>query len=275
MEDLTGWFDENPDVKSQAVPVRPLRPPPLTARSMPCPTQTVQPDRPLLQQGTLRQGRRPAAQDLGRADGPGTKTFNDMGIAPLSLGGQSTLDVHDVAGVPGGPHRRPRSLHGHLRRQGQGLVRSRRRSKPAPRSRTWCSPDGFIKGFSSITADSNADQALLFTGKAAMMLHGGWIYGSMKNDGADVRPERQAGLGHFPTVSGGKGDPAQRRGQPRQLPVHLGQGHRLRRRRQPRSTSRTDCSPTDEIAAYIDSGAVPDCHGHRGQAGRHRRTRTS
>ena len=30
--------------------------------------------------------------------------------------------------------------------------------------------NGFVKGFQTITADSNADQALLYTGKAAMML---------------------------------------------------------------------------------------------------------
>ena len=35
--------------------------------------------------------------------------------------------------------------------------------------------NGFIKGFSSIAADTNADQALLYTGKAAMMLHGSWV----------------------------------------------------------------------------------------------------
>ena len=45
--------------------------------------------------------------------------------------------------------------------------------------------DGFINGFSSITADSNADQALLYTGRAAMMLHGSWTYGGMSADGGD------------------------------------------------------------------------------------------
>ena len=38
--------------------------------------------------------------------------------------------------------------------------------------------NGFIKGFSSITADSNADLAVFYTGKAAMMVHGAWTYGN-------------------------------------------------------------------------------------------------
>ena len=48
--------------------------------------------------------------------------------------------------------------------------------------------NGFVKGFSSITADSNADQALLYTGKAAMMLHGSWTYGNMKPTAATSSP---------------------------------------------------------------------------------------
>jgi raffinose/stachyose/melibiose transport system substrate-binding protein len=66
--------------------------------------------------------------------------------------------------------------------------------------------NGFIKGFSSITADSNADQALLYTGKAAMMLHGAWTYGSMKQDGGDFVTGGHLGYMNFPPVDGGKGD---------------------------------------------------------------------
>ena len=75
---------------------------------------------------------------------------------------------------------------------------------------------GFIKGFSSITADSNADQALLYTGKAAMMLHGAWTYGSMKNDGGDFVTGGNLGYMNFPPVDGGKGDPSDTVGNPGQ-----------------------------------------------------------
>ena len=66
--------------------------------------------------------------------------------------------------------------------------------------------NGFIKGFSSIAADTNADQALLYTGKAAMMLHGAWVYGAMKS----VNPKFVSSRLHSETsrtVTGGKGDP--------------------------------------------------------------------
>ena len=76
--------------------------------------------------------------------------------------------------------------------------------------------NGFIKGFSSITADSNADQALLYTGKAAMMLHGAWTYGSMKADGGDFVTGGHLGYMNFPPVEGGKGDPSDTVGNPGQ-----------------------------------------------------------
>ena len=76
--------------------------------------------------------------------------------------------------------------------------------------------NGFIKGFSSITADSNADQALLYTGKAAMMLHGAWTYGNMKTDGGDFVTGGHLGYMNFPPVDGGKGDPSDTVGNPGQ-----------------------------------------------------------
>ena len=73
---------------------------------------------------------------------------------------------------------------------------------------------GFVNGFQSITADSNADQALLYTGKAAMMLHGAWTYGGMKQDGGDFVPGGHLGFVPFPAVEGGKGDPGNAVGNP-------------------------------------------------------------
>ena len=50
--------------------------------------------------------------------------------------------------------------------------------------------NGFIKGFSSIAADTNADQALLYTGKAAMMLHGGMGLWKHEVGPTEVRVQR-------------------------------------------------------------------------------------
>jgi raffinose/stachyose/melibiose transport system substrate-binding protein len=66
---------------------------------------------------------------------------------------------------------------------------------------------GFVKGFSSVAADNSADQALLFSGKAAMVLQGGWIYGTMKQ-AAPQFVGTDLGFVPFPSVAGGAGDPA-------------------------------------------------------------------
>jgi raffinose/stachyose/melibiose transport system substrate-binding protein len=75
------------------------------------------------------------------------------------------------------------------------------------------SAGGFIDGFSSVTADSNADVALLYTGKAAMMLQGAWVYGTFQQQAAEFT-KSQLGYTTFPSVAGGKGDPANIVGNP-------------------------------------------------------------
>lgn len=64
----------------------------------------------------------------------------------------------------------------------------------------------FVKGFASMAADNNADRALLWTDKAAMLLQGGWVYGGIKQDGGDFVTGGHMGFTPFPTVAGGKGD---------------------------------------------------------------------
>src|SRR5690606_9424798 len=76
--------------------------------------------------------------------------------------------------------------------------------------------NAFVKGFSSIVADQDADQALLYTDKAAMMLHGSWTYGTMKVNGGDFVSGGHLGYMNFPPVDGGKGDPSNTFGNPAQ-----------------------------------------------------------
>ena len=112
--------------------------------------------------------------------------------------------------------------------------------------------NGFIKGFSSITADSNADQALLYTGKAAMMLHGGWTYGSMKADGGDFVSGGSLGYMNFPPVEGGKGDPSNTVGNPGQYLSISVQGHRRAEGDREEVLRHRRCSTDDETKAWID-----------------------
>lgn len=64
----------------------------------------------------------------------------------------------------------------------------------------------FGSDFNSVVADSNADAALLYTGKAGMLLQGTWAYGTFQASAPDFV---KSGLGYtsFPAISGGKGNP--------------------------------------------------------------------
>ena len=70
--------------------------------------------------------------------------------------------------------------------------------------------NGFIKGFSSIAADTKADQAVLYTGKAAMLLHGGWAYGAMKATQPELSPA--ARLRELSPLARRQGRPQEHRG---------------------------------------------------------------
>ena len=116
--------------------------------------------------------------------------------------------------------------------------------------------NGFIKGFSSITADSNADQALLYTGKAAMMVHGAWTYGSMKKDGGDFVTGGNLGYMNFPPVEGGKGDPSDTVGNPGQYYSISSKATDAQKETAKKFFSTTVLDDT-EIAAWVKSGSVP------------------
>jgi raffinose/stachyose/melibiose transport system substrate-binding protein len=139
--------------------------------------------------------------------------FNAAGVAPFSLGGQSRWTnmmwlefLYDRIGgaelfesiYAGQPEAWSQPASIDALTKVQDLVRAQ----------------GFINGFASITADSNADQALLYTDKAAMMLHGAWTYGSMKTDGGDFVSGGNLAWSSFPTVEGGAGDPSNTVGNP-------------------------------------------------------------
>ncbi|MEO7586407.1 MAG: extracellular solute-binding protein [Arachnia sp.] len=65
----------------------------------------------------------------------------------------------------------------------------------------------FGTGYGSVNADSNADLALLHTGRAGMLLQGAWVFGTFLTDAPQFVKDKQLGFGKFPTVEGGKGDP--------------------------------------------------------------------
>ncbi|GAA2824675.1 extracellular solute-binding protein [Kribbella solani] len=141
--------------------------------------------------------------------------FNAKGIAPFSLGGQSRwtnmMWLEFLFDRIGGKEVFQNIYDGKANSWSDPSA-----LKALDEMQKLIKANGFIKGFSSITADSNADQALLFTGKAAMMLHGAWTYGNMKSSGGDFVTGGHLGYMNFPPVDGGKGDPTDTVGNPGQ-----------------------------------------------------------
>lgn len=68
------------------------------------------------------------------------------------------------------------------------------------------SAGAFGTSFSSVLADTNQDAALLYTGKAAMMLQGTWNFPVFQTNSPQFIQQGKLGWFGFPTVEGGKGD---------------------------------------------------------------------
>jgi raffinose/stachyose/melibiose transport system substrate-binding protein len=213
VEDLTDWFKQNAAVKNRLFPSS-FGAATINGKIYAMPCETVQP--------IILYWNKKVFDDVG-VNPPQSwedilalvPKFNAKSIAPISLGGQSQwtnmmwleflfdrIGGPDVFGAVFNGEKNAWSSPDSIR----GLTECQKLVKA----------NGFVKGFSSITADSNADQALLYTGKAAMMLHGSWTYASMKADGGDFVTGGNLGWMNFPTISGGKGDPSDTVGNPGQ-----------------------------------------------------------
>jgi len=132
-------------------------------------------------------------------------TLKSAGIAPISMGGASKwpqlMWLEYLVDRIGGPE----------------VFQAIQQNKP----NSWSDPaviealkmiqklvdaGGFIDGFQSVATDNSADTALLYTGKAAMILQGAWAYADMQTaDPGFV--SSSLGWANFPGVHGGKGDP--------------------------------------------------------------------
>ncbi|XVV10195.1 substrate-binding domain-containing protein [Actinoplanes sp. CA-131856] len=116
--------------------------------------------------------------------------------------------------------------------------------------------NGFQKGFSSTTADSNADQALLYTGKAAMMVHGSWSYGIQKANGGNFVKDGGLGWMNFPPVDGGKGDPSNAVGNPGQY-LSISSKATAAQKDLAKKYLSTTLVEDDEAKGWVGAGYVP------------------
>ena len=213
VDDLTSWFDQHPEVKNRlfktAFPAATVNG---KIYAMPC--ETVQPivlyyNKKLFDQVGVK-----PPQSWGELMSL-VSTFNARNIAPFALGGQSLwtnmMWLEFLFDRIGGPEVFQAVFDGEKNAWSQPAALD-----ALGKVQELVKADGFIKGFSSITADSNADQALLYTDRAAMMLHGSWSYGIQQSEGGDFVSSGSLGFMNFPPVEGGKGDPSDTVGNPGQ-----------------------------------------------------------
>ena len=139
--------------------------------------------------------------------------FNDKGIAPFSLGGQSKwpnlMWLQYLSDRIGGPEAFQRVLDQEPDAWSDPAI-----VEALTKIQELVDAGGFVNGFSSVAADSGADHALLYTGKAAMLLQGGWVYQGIKAASPESLTNDEIGYISFPEVEGGKGDPANVVGNP-------------------------------------------------------------
>ncbi|ALV41363.1 sugar ABC transporter substrate-binding protein [Pseudarthrobacter sulfonivorans] len=211
IEDLTDFIAENPEVKDRYLPSI-IKNGQVDGKIYALPNNNVQPVVLYYNKDLFDKigAQPPKTWDELMALVP---KFKEAGVAPFSLGGQSKwpdlMWLEYLVDRIGGP-----DVFNNIAANKPDAWSDPAVLESLTKIQDLVNAGGFINGFSSIAADSNADQALLYTGKAAMVLHGGWIYQGMKKDAPDFTRGGKLGFTTFPTVEGGKGDPANIVGNP-------------------------------------------------------------
>lgn len=139
--------------------------------------------------------------------------FRNAGVAPIAIGGQSKWPLlmweEYLIGRIGGP-----GVFDAIANNEPGAWSDPAVLEANKKLRKLVDAGGFVDGFSSISTDSNADTALLYTGKAAMYLMGSWAYPTIKDAAPKFISQGKLGYTTFPTVKGGKGNRANIVGNP-------------------------------------------------------------
>jgi raffinose/stachyose/melibiose transport system substrate-binding protein len=257
VEDLTSWFGSNGDVKDRLFPSS-FGPATIDGKIYAMPAETVQPIVLFYNKKLFDQVGAQPPQSWGDIMAL-VPTFNAAGIAPFSLAGQSRwtnmMWLEFAFDRVGGSEVFQAVFDGEANAWSnpaaiQGLTMVQDLVKA----------NGFINGFESIVADQNADQALLYTGKAAMMLHGSWTYASMKTDGGDFVTGGNLGWMNFPAVEGGTGDPSDTVGNPGQY-LSINAKASAEQKDLAKKFFSEGVLQDAEVKQWIDTGGVPIVNG--------------
>ena len=236
VEDLTSWFDQNAAVKSRLFSSA-FAPATVNGKIYAMPAETVQPIVLYWNKRVFQKVGAQPPQSWGDIMSLVPK-FNAAGVAPFSLGGQSRwtnmMWLEFLFDRVGGSEVFQAVADGQ-----QGAWSNPAAIDALTKVQDLVKADGFIKGFSSITADSNADLALLYTDKAAMMLHG---------------------YMNFPPVEGGKGDPTATTGNPAQY-LSISSKATDAQKETAKKFFATGVLTDAEIQDWIGTGGVPIVNG--------------
>jgi raffinose/stachyose/melibiose transport system substrate-binding protein len=261
--DLTDWFNQNPAVKDKIFRSS-FGAATVNGKIYAMPTETVQPIVLYYNKAVFdRVGVKPP-QSWGDIMAL-VPRFNAKGIAPFSLGGQSRwtnmMWLELLLDRIAGPDVFGRVFAGEKNAWSDPAV-----LETLNKTVGLVKANAFVKGFSSITADSNADQALLYTGKAAMMLHGSWSYGIQKANGGNFVGSGALGYLSFPPVEGGRGDPSDQVGNPGQY-LSISAKATPAQQDIAKKFFSTTLVDNAEVAGWIKSGGVPIINGSDSQLG--------
>jgi len=253
VEDLTSWFGEHDALKKSLFPSS-FGAATVDGKIYAMPCETVQPiilyyNRKVFDQVGAKP---PESWDDIMALVP---KFKNKGIAPFSLGGQSRwtnmMWLEFLFDRIGGSEVFQAAIEGEKNAWSHPDA-----IKALTKLQELVEAGGFVKGFSSITADSNADQALLYTGRAAMMLHGAWSYGIQQADGGDFVSSGSLGYMTFPPVEGGKGDLSDTVGNPAQY-LSISSKASAEEKKVAKEYFAKGVLQEEEVKQWIGNGSVP------------------
>jgi raffinose/stachyose/melibiose transport system substrate-binding protein len=261
VEDLTSWFDQNSAVKNRLFPSS-FGAATVNGKIYAMPCEAVQPIVLFYNKRLFEQVKATPPQSWADIMALVPK-FNQAGIAPFSLAGQSRwtnmMWLEFLFDRIGGSEVFEAVFNGEKDAWSNPAA-----IQALTEMQKLVNAGGFIKNFQSITADSNADQALLYTNKAAMMLHGTWTYGSMSSDGGDFVSGGHLGYMNFPPVDGGKGDPSDTVGNPGQY-LSISSKATDAQKETAKKFFSTAVLSDDEVKQWISTGSVPIVQGTESQ----------
>lgn len=135
------------------------------------------------------------------------KTFNSNGIIPIALGNvdqwEGLMFLEYLADRYGGPQ-----AFLNIENNVKGAWSQPAIQKALAAIQTLVKDNAFETGFNGITYTTGTTRAFIITGIAAMELMGAWDISAFYNQGPSLVKSGQLGIANFPTVPGGKGDPA-------------------------------------------------------------------